>query len=77
MIDSGKLMMEIMNCQPEELPSGSTALRDIEGWDSLKHVLLVVGLENKLKTKLTAEEIQAIITIEDVGRILKEKGSNV
>ena len=66
----------VLMCEPEAIPAYSTPLREIEGWDSLKHVLLVVGVENKIKTKLTAEEIQAINTIEDVGRILKEKGSN-
>lgn len=67
----------LLMCEPEAIPAYSTPLREIEGWDSLKHVLLIVGLENKLKAKLTAEEIQAIITVEDVGRILKEKASNV
>lgn len=69
-----KLMSGILMCEPEAIPPESTALRDIEGWDSLKHVLLVVGLENKLNAKLTAEEIRGIVTLDDVGRVLMEKG---
>ena len=67
-------MSGILMCEPEAMPPESTPLRDIEGWDSLKHVLLVVGLENKLNAKLTAEEIQGIVTVDDVGRVLREKG---
>ena len=69
-----EFMCGILVCEPEALPSESTPLRDIEGWDSLKHVLLVVGLENRLNAKLTADEIQGIITVDDVGRVLREKG---
>jgi acyl carrier protein len=69
-----KLMTDILMCQPEAMPPESTPLRDIEGWDSLQHVLLVVGLENKLKVTLTADEIQGIVTVGDVGRVLREKG---
>ncbi len=72
-----ELMSDILMCEPEALPADSTQLRDIEGWDSLKHVLLVVGLENKLNSKLTAEEIQGIVTVNDVARVLKEKRVDV
>ena len=68
-----EFMAGILACGQDDLPPESTPLRDLEGWDSLKHVLLVVGLENQLNAKLTAEEIQGIITVHDVGRVLREK----
>lgn len=71
-----ELITGILMCEPDELPPESVLLRDIEGWDSLKHVLLVVSLENRLKAKLTAEEIQRIVTLQDVARVLREKGTN-
>jgi len=71
-----ELMADILVCDPESLPPESTALRDIAGWDSLKHVILVVGLENELNHKLTAEEIQTIVTVSDVARVLREKAVN-
>ena len=52
----------------------STRLVDIEGWDSLKHVLLVVGLEKNFAVSLSAEEIRSMVTVADIGRVLKEKG---
>ena len=71
-----ELLSGILMCEPEALPPQSTPLRDIEGWDSLKHVMLVIELEHKLNAKLTAEAIQGIVTLADVGRVLGEKGVN-
>jgi acyl carrier protein len=71
-----ELMAGILNCEPEALPPESTPLRNIDGWDSLKHVLLVVGMENKLKAKLTAEEIQGIVTLADVTRVFRQRGAD-
>jgi acyl carrier protein len=69
-----KLMASILMCEPGTLPPESTPLRDIKGWDSLKHVLLIVGLEKYLNAQLTAEEIQGIITLADVACVLRRKG---
>ena len=74
--DLQEFLSGILMCEPETVPPQSTPLRDIEGWDSLKHVLLVVRLENELNAKLTADEIQGIVSIDDVGRVLREKGVN-
>jgi acyl carrier protein len=71
-----ELMAGILMCEPEALPADATPLRELAGWDSLKHVLLVVGLEHKLNAKLTAEEIQGIVTVADVGRVLEQKGAD-
>jgi acyl carrier protein len=71
-----ELMASILMCEPGTLPSESTPLRDIKGWDSLKHVLLVVGLEKHLDAKLTAEEIQRIVTLADVASVLKRKATD-
>jgi acyl carrier protein len=69
-----ELMAGILMCEPGTLPPESTPLRDIKGWDSLKHVLLVVGLEKHLNAQLTAEEIQGIVTLADVACVLRQKG---
>jgi acyl carrier protein len=71
-----ELMANILMCEPGTLPSESTPLREIKGWDSLKHVLLVVGLEKHLHTQLTAEEIQQIVTMADAAAIMKRKGAH-
>jgi acyl carrier protein len=71
-----ELMGGILMCDPGILPPESTPLRNIKGWDSLKHVLLIVGLEKHLNAQLTAEEIQGIVTLADVACVLRRKGSN-
>jgi acyl carrier protein len=69
-----KLMTSVLMREAGTLPPESTALRDIKGWDSLKHVLLVVALEKHLNAQLTAEEIKGIVTLADVARLLRQKG---
>jgi acyl carrier protein len=64
---------EILMCDVGSLPA-STPLRDIEGWDSLRHVMLVVGLEKSFGIDLSAEEIQSMATLADIERVLKAKG---
>jgi acyl carrier protein len=72
-----QLIANIVSCEPESVPSDSTRLRDIKGWDSLKHVLLVVQLEKRLERQLTAEEIQHIGTVGDVAALIEPKSANV
>jgi acyl carrier protein len=69
-----EILAEILMCDVESLPPASTPLRDTEGWDSLRHVTLVVGLEQSFAVKLSAEEIQSMVTVADIGRVLKERG---
>ncbi len=69
-----EVLAGILMCDIESLPSSSTLLSDMEGWDSLKHVMLVVGLETNFAISLSAEEIRSMVTMADIGRVLKEKG---
>jgi acyl carrier protein len=68
-----ELMASILMCDAGDLPPESTPLRDIKGWDSLKHVLLVVGLEKHLNAQLSAEQIRGIVTLADVACVLRRK----
>lgn len=45
-----------------------TTAADVEGWDSLSHIYLVVAIEKKFKIKFTTQEIQGW---KNVGEILK------
>ena len=46
----------------------STSAQDIEGWDSLAHIRLVVAIEKSFSLRFSAAEIS---DIENVGRIVE------
>ncbi|MGP0074387.1 MAG: acyl carrier protein [Bryobacteraceae bacterium] len=71
-----KWMADVLMCPPETLPPEQTPLSEIEGWDSLRHVGLILGLEKKLNEKLTADQIRGIVTVGDVVVILRQKGAD-
>jgi acyl carrier protein len=70
-----KIMTCILMSEPGSLPVETTALRDLKGWDSLKHVLLVLEIEKALQVKLTADEIRNLVTVADVRRTLTGKAA--
>ncbi len=41
-----------------------------ERWDSLAHMRIILGLEERLDRQLTADEVVEIATLNDVERIL-------
>jgi acyl carrier protein len=49
------------------------AMTDVEEWDSLKHMELIVSLEESLGTQLTFDEIVAMRSVRDIKRIMNEK----
>jgi acyl carrier protein len=68
-----EVLAGILMCDVASLPP-STPLSEIDGWDSLKHVMLVVGLESNFAVSLSADEIKSMVTLADIQRILSEKG---
>ena len=53
----------------------STSSEDIDEWDSLNHIHLVVAIEKKLKLRFTANEIQSWANVgEMMNDIMKKLG---
>jgi acyl carrier protein len=69
------LLSEILECDIASLPE-TTSFEEIASWDSLKHVMLVVGIEAMFQTKLSAEEIQKMMSLAEIKRVLGEKDIN-
>jgi acyl carrier protein len=49
----------------------TTSLADIDGWDSLKGVRLVLRLEEILGRELSEDDIESLQSVSDVERLLK------
>lgn len=60
------IFIDVLNDKSIILTDGTTA-RDIEGWDSLNHIQLVVAIERAFKIRFTYKEI---INWENVGAII-------
>ncbi len=51
----------------------STTAKDVDGWDSLSHVRLIVALERKFKIKFKNSEIEGLMNVGDLVRAIDAK----
>ncbi len=64
-MDKKEILKTVTGIFIDNLDSGditlteTTTADDLEGWDSLTHVQLVVAVERKFKIRFTAKEIQS------------------
>jgi acyl carrier protein len=49
-------------------------MKDVESWDSLKHMELIVSVENTYGIELSFDEIVAMQTVSEIKRVLRQKG---
>jgi len=71
-----KLIAAFFN-KPVDIISLSTSNNDIEEWDSLEHIKLILEIEEKFNIKFSLDVIPNMITIkaiqEEIDRINNEK----
>jgi acyl carrier protein len=53
-----EIFVDVLEKEDIELTDQTTA-NDVEEWDSLAHIRLVVAIENKFKTHFSSKEIQS------------------
>ena len=49
------------------------AMKDLDIWDSLKHVELVISIERAFDIELTFDEIVAMQNVREIRRVLRER----
>lgn len=59
---------------PKETVNDELAMKDLDTWDSLKHMELIVSLEQQLGIQLTFDEIVAMKSVGDIKRVLSKRG---
>lgn len=50
-----------------------TTARDVDGWDSMAHVRLLLTIERKFHIKFSASDIGALQTVGDLVRLIARK----
>jgi acyl carrier protein len=50
------------------------AMKDVEAWDSLKHMEVIVALEQNFEIELSFDEIVNMKSVAEIKRVLRERG---
>jgi len=63
---------DVMDDDSLELSDGLTA-QDVEGWDSLNHINLVVAIERAFKIKFTTAEVSSLKNVGELAALIQKK----
>ena len=71
--------VELLVAEVLQIPASSItddlAMKDLDAWDSLKHMELIVSLEETFGLQLTFDDIVAMQSIREIKRVLSERGA--
>jgi acyl carrier protein len=65
-----ELIAEVLRSKAP-VPSGDVLLAQIDGWDSLKGVRLILRLEEIVGHELSENDIEKLQSVDDVDRLIK------
>ena len=51
----------------------NTTAADVEGWDSLAHIRLIVSIERALKIRFAAVEVATLANVGELARVILQK----
>jgi acyl carrier protein len=67
-----RVVAHVFGLDPEAV-SPMTSIDTVEGWDSLRHLNLVIALESEFGVSFTPEEIPELLSVEIIALTLKDK----
>ena len=67
-----KIISETFQIKESSITS-QTNMQDIDSWDSLTHMELIVSLEDEFSIEFTADEIMAMTDVEKIERVVGEQ----
>jgi acyl carrier protein len=53
--------------------TADTSAPDVEGWDSVAHVNLMVAVESEFGIEFTTQELESLETVGDMARMIRAK----
>ena len=70
------IFKEVFNDDDLKIAQSTTA-KDIDGWDSLAHIRLIVAIEKFFKIRFTAAEISELENVGEMIDLILKKKANV
>ncbi len=67
-----EIMEDVFSLDDLVISAGTTA-KDIEVWDSLRHIRLIVAIERKFRIKFKNTEIEALTNVGDLVALIDRK----
>ncbi len=66
------ILKRVLRVSTEDLKK-DLGINDVENWDSLTHMTLIVDIENELNIELTGDEIAEMTSFSKIREILNSK----
>lgn len=70
-----EVMVDVFQVSPEKI-TDTTAPGVLEEWDSLKHMLLLLALEEEFEVRFTDDEMAECDSAAKIVEVLNKKGSD-
>ena len=68
------VMAKVFQISPQEI-TGVTARETLQSWDSLKHMTLILALEEEFGVEFSDKEIVSVNSLQLLLDVLRSKGS--
>ena len=68
-----KIMNGLFGVKEEDV-NDDMSTKNVEDWDSLRHMCLIVAIEEAYKVKFTAGDIVSMVSVKEIKRVLRDRG---